>query len=66
MNTPRPPAGPLVSPRAAADLIGTPRHKLDELIQRGAIQTARIKGKLFIALDDAERAVNATREGGAE
>jgi hypothetical protein len=59
------PAGPLASARAAADLTGMPRPELDDLIRRGAVRTERIGGKLYVDLDDAERAAKATREGGA-
>lgn len=65
MTDATPPRGPRVSLRVAADLIGLPRTELDALVGRGIIRTERIRGKLFIDLDDAERTANELKGGGA-
>ena len=66
MTTRHGPKGPLVSANVVANLLRINPDVLDDLIHRGAVRTERIKGNLFIDLDDAERAVKATRGGGAE
>ena len=58
------PRGPRVSPRVAADLIGISPPELDALIRRESVRTERIGGKVFVDLDDAERAAKASAEGG--
>ena len=47
--------GPLARLRAASDLTGIPRERLESLIRSGAIRTERIKGETFIDIDEAER-----------
>jgi excisionase family DNA binding protein len=58
------PPGPRVSPRTAADLTGIPRPELDDLIRRGVIRTERIGRRVFLDLDDAERAAKGWEGGG--
>ena len=47
--------GPLATLRAASDLTGIPRERLESLIASGKIRTERINGKTFVDIDEAER-----------
>ena len=52
---PTQPPGPLATLRAASDLTGSPRERLESLIRSGALRTERIKGETFVDIDEAER-----------
>ena len=52
---PTPPAGPLARLRAASDLTGIPRERLEALIASGKLRSVRIKGETFVDIDEAER-----------
>jgi hypothetical protein len=56
--------GPLASLRAAADLTGIDPRELDALVRIGAVRSERIKGRLFVSLDDAARVAARKRKGG--
>jgi hypothetical protein len=58
------PSGPLVSPKVAADLAGIDPGELDALVRTGAVRSERIKGRLFVNLDDAARVADRKRKGG--
>jgi hypothetical protein len=58
------PSGPLVSPKVAADLAGIDPGELDALVRTGAVRSERIKSRLFVNLDDAERLADRRRKGG--
>jgi hypothetical protein len=61
---PRPaPCGPLVSPRAAAHLVGATETEVLALIAAGRVRAERIKGKLFISLNDLDDAAGRPRGG---
>jgi hypothetical protein len=60
------PSGPLASARAAADLCGIDPAELDTVVRTGAVRSERIKGRLFINLDDAERAARDGAGKGAD
>ena len=66
MTDPRPglPPGPRVSTRVAIDLTGIDPRDLENLIRSGAVRTERIGGKLFIDLEDTERAAEERAGGG--
>jgi hypothetical protein len=56
-------AGPLVSPRVAAELSGVALPVIYNLIREGKARSERIKGILFIDLDDVEAYARAIAEG---
>jgi hypothetical protein len=48
--------GTLASARVAAELLAIAPALVEDLIRSGAVRTERIDGKLFVSLDDVERA----------
>jgi hypothetical protein len=56
--------GPIVSLRVASELTGTPPARLADLVRSGAVRSERIKGRVYVSLDDAERVARGEWEGG--
>ncbi len=59
------PPGPLASPVAASDIAGISLDAVHALIRDGSVRSERIKGSLFVDLDDIARAVARDASGDA-
>jgi hypothetical protein len=51
-----PAEGPLVSPRVASELSGLALSAVHTLIRSGDVRTVRVRGAVFVRLDDVEAA----------
>lgn len=51
-----PPVGPLASPRCVADLAGLSVSRVLELVRAGTVKAERIRGAVFVSLDDVDAA----------
>jgi hypothetical protein len=61
-----PAEGALVPRAVAAELLGVPVDTVDDLIVAGAARVHRIRNRLYVDLDDLERAIRRAPSGGGQ